>query len=267
MNKVYPTWAMCATPYDDLEFGPTYPIIAQPKLNGVRAKWDISHQLFITRQGKAIPERVLPHLYEKMRSNKDLFVCSLDGELYSNNLRFQDIAGIVSPNRAVAHEEHESINFHVFDLISDLDTLSRQNALVFYPVMRVPYATLYNENQLDIYLKSMVDSGYEGLMLRVPGCPYTIGRTKALIKLKPWKYGHARIIGFNKGKGKYVDTLGALAAEMLGQKYFNVSGGLTDKQRKYIWIRQRKYIHQMIMIKYRELSRGGIPIQPQVVSL
>ena len=187
----------------------------------------------------------------------------LDGELYAHGMPFQEIEKRTAVNRQAPHIDAGSIDFHAFDLISSEDTESRQITLAHIYKPWVAVGCARSEREVMEYLTIMRQAGYEGVMLRAYNVPYLEGCTEALIKLKPWTYGVATVIGFSPGKDKYQDTLGALIVRM-STVTFNVSGGLTDEDRDFIWAHKASILNMEVPIKFRDTFNSGIPVQPQL---
>jgi DNA ligase 1 len=260
-SSLYP-WAMLATNWDKVKNQIIYPVFVQPKLNGVRAKWCGKRQLFISRQGEVWPEFIIPHLYNQFQCAVDRDV---DGELYCHGLKFQEIAQRVAVNKRNQHPLVSEIDFYVFDVISDDSTKIRMDALKQFD-SHVEAQLCDDETAIDIWLASYIEQGYEGIMIRQLGCGYFNGRTEALIKLKPWQYADATIYGFVEGKGKNIGTLGALSVRSnLGDFRIGGGPGLDDAKRKEYWDNKYKYIGTTIKLRYRELSKSGLPLQPQII--
>ncbi len=262
MSAYIPNWAMLAENYLEQDYLP-FPLLAQPKLNGVRAKWCHVTKRFISRQCKVWPEHVLPHLYEKLNNLSPNV--SLDGELYCHGLPFQTITGMVGVRRVLAHPEIKNIEYKVYDVIA---AYSAYNRLLAQPV-NVIHTMLCSRDEVEEYLKNCVNVGYEGCMLRYMHSPYIVGRTQCLLKYKPYQYAVVTIKDFIEGrpgvKGLLTDSLGALVVTMNG-KVFKVGGGsITHEKRKRIWEHKYLFINQQIHIRFTELSKAGIPLQPQIV--
>ena len=270
MNIKYAEWAQLAINYDDADFLPM-PILCQPKLNGVRAKWDFAEQKLISRQGEVFPVIALPHLYEQLMDQKhEEYIHALDGELYCHNLSFQEICARVAVGRTERHPNAYAINFYTFAAIGDKphdNELPEVGHVNGYPnIILVPTTKIYFHGQIQVELDSAVAQGFEGIMLRYPGVIYRPGRTEALIKLKPWKYGVGQVIGMKEGLGKFKGMLGSFLVqhEVDGKKiHFRVGGGLMDDNyRTYAF---KLDVRPRIKFRYREESDAGKPLQPQFV--
>lgn len=269
MKTLKPNWAMLAVDIDAVTAPLFFPMIAQPKLNGVRAGWFPGEGLF-TRQGKRWSEKALPHIYNKLQHEK----LTLDGELYCHNLPFQDVCALAAVNRKLPHKDHIKLEFRPFDIIDDkmpqkerLQILEKHYGDIFYNIV-------FDQTGIEHYLLSAIEDNYEGLMLRKLSAPYFAGRTEALIKVKPWQKMLGTVVGMTEGLGKYKGMLGALVCKLdwfegkicMTEKV-HVSGGLTDEHRRYFWNLPAEIIGRLISIKYRELSKKGIPLKPQILSL
>jgi ATP-dependent DNA ligase len=260
----YPEWASLAVNIDDLEYVP-YPTIAQPKLNGIRAKWDHKEQLFISRQCKHWRPELLPGLYNKMKQFKDV---SFDGELYCHRMSLQDINSRVSINALEPHEDVDKIDFHPFDIISTEKTTNRQKKLEQYPLSIVPYYHCSTDKDTYTLLDTIQRTGYEGLMVRLLGLPYIVGRSMATIKIKSWKYAAVTIIRCTIGEGKNSDRLGRFYCKLSSGKMVKVGGGhISDMERLHVWNNQAYYIGKKLNIRYRDLSNNDIPQHPQMISI
>ncbi len=260
--KQFPEWAMLAYNWEDAEV--EFPVIVQPKLNGVRAKWDTEHKCFISRSGKLIPRVCIPHLYDKF-----LFYTgpSLDGELYSRGMPLQTIKGILTQSRKETSPDAHKLDFSLFDLIeqnyaslrlSKLAELHRRFSIVSEQRASSNEDAMY---WMDYYVKNY---DCEGIMLRQPHGFYTIGRTWNLLKLKPLLRTVCQITEVIEGYGKFTKKLGAFWVMWNGVKFKVGGGNLTTEMRREIWEHKDHYLNKCLEIEYRELTIAGIPSQAQI---
>lgn len=257
-------WAALAVPFDEVEWI-HYPVLVQCKLNGIRARWD--GRELITRQGKIWKRETLPFIYAKLEAWSKLSPgIVLDGELYAHGAPFQAIESITAVNRQIPHEHHRLIDFHAFDIISDEPSERRQEKLSALYDPWVATSLVSSLKGVETFLHMVVEAGFEGLMIRALGVPYIPGRGESLIKLKPWKYANATIVGFKIGQGKYAGTLGALQLSWEGILFF-ASGGLSDETRNRIWNNRETWLSRGVVFKYRDTSNKGVPMFPQIERL
>ena len=240
------------------------PCIVQPKLNGVRAKWDFINQCFISRSGKLIPELCIPHLYEKMKS-VDGF--DLDGELFCQGMPLQDIKGILTQSRLETAPNAAMIDFHIFDIIQSdycYRRLDKMQELYGNTTIQIVNSYIADSHEM---LKTMdriiLDKGYEGIMIRNRMGLYVEGRSWNLMKLKPLIRIQVQITGFIEGYGKFGGKLGAFLVQWDG-KTFKIGGGnMSTAERKEWWEDRHQWLGKLIEIEYRELTIAGIPSQAQ----
>lgn len=91
----------------------------------------------------------------------------------------------------------------------------------------------------------------EGVMLNICNAKYVCKRTKNLLKVKVFQDCDVRIVGFQQGSGKYINTLGALLVDYKGNTV-GVGSGLTDEQRDEIWSNQENYLGKIVTVQYFE---------------
>lgn len=243
-----------------------YPQIGQPKLNGLRACWDGKH--LISRQRIVWSEHKLPHIYEKLRAwSSNNPGIALDGELYEHGMPLQEINKRCAINSVDPHDDCGRVDYHAFDIIGDGEAEERLMTLsqIYKPWVAVCHVE--NTKSMELWLDRFCEAGYEGMMLRDKRGRYEGNRSDGLLKIKPWTYAKAMIVGFNPGEGKYKGVLGSLRVKPVGFEPCNVSGGLTDDQRVYIWENQKGYDASVILIRFRDVSNAKRPLMPQVVKL
>lgn len=270
MNLKYNNWAMLATDIEKVRDGIRYPVLFQEKLNGIRAKWDVEKGILISRQGEPWLESILPHIYKKL---KDFRGVSFDGELYAPGLKLQQVLERCAVTRIAPHEDCGVVNYYIFDTITALHTENRQNVTKsFAQALGFPYVEsfgLLNHTAVNGYYNSALKNGAEGAILRQTGHPYIVGRTEALIKIKPWRTMEVTILKVIEGLGKLQGTFGTfLVCETMNEaNRFFVGGGqgMTNGKRAFYWECRSELPGEVITIRYRDISSAGTPLQPQIV--
>ncbi|RPD85244.1 DNA ligase [Luteimonas sp. 100069] len=198
------------------------------KLDGVRARWD--GRALWTRAGHRI-------------ATPPAFVAGwpdtpMDGELWIARGRFDVVSGIARSSRPDP-AAWEAVRFMVFDLPAQAGPFSERvvamRALVAQtarPQLRaVEQTRMTTRAALDARLAQVVAAGGEGLMLHHADAHYGVGRSAALLKLKPHDDAEARVVAHTPGKGKYAGVLGALVVEHHDGRRFRIGTGFTDAQR------------------------------------
>lgn len=167
----------------------TFPLIAQPKLDGVRCIARATGLFSRERE----PIETHPHIVEALRPlfevRPDLV---LDGELYLHGEPLQVIA-------PAARYGTVQLEFHVFDIASDAPASERQDDLdrliIDLPfVCRVSTVVCADMNELDAHYRQCLADGYEGQMVRNPSAPYLNKRCRELLKRKPREDAEAEIV-------------------------------------------------------------------------
>lgn len=250
---------MLAKDFEDQE-AVHMPCIIQPKLNGVRAKWDPERRLFISRQGEVFNALAIPHLYD---GYLNVTTC-LDGELYCHGMAFQDICGIVAIARTSAHPDHQKVQFWPFDVISSAPTEER---LKHHNIV-VPWHHAGSIADIKYHHEQWIAQGFEGTMIRRLGVPYQAGRTADLLKLKKKHTASVTITGFEPGKGKFLGAVGAVWVDLNSKHHFKLGGGnISENQRRAMWQKRDEWLGRTISIEYCETATSGKPLKAQIKSL
>jgi DNA ligase-1 len=255
-----------------------YPILASPKLDGVRAIG--TPQGLMSRSGKLIPNRHVQMLFGKSCE------AGFDGELIVGEPT--DPACYRTTMSGVMREDGEPpVTYYVFD------TLAAGERVTFKP--RLDYAKRYGKNipcvrvlhhiliraeeELLRYEEVCLGKGYEGVMIRDPAGPYKHGRSTEregwLLKLKRFADSEARIVGavelchnMNPAKTNAMGhtersshkaskfgagMLGALqVVDLQTGMDFDIGTGFGEALRKELWVQhaQGQLVDRIVSYKY-----------------
>ena len=256
----------------------SYPLIVQPKLDGIRCS--IVDGVPVSRTLKQIPNR------EIFDALSDPRLTGLDGELIVGDPTDQGCMQRTTSFVMAADKTGEPWAFHAFDHWSAAEAeignryIGVVCASTVLPerIVRVSTVSVSNESELLSYESAMIDAGYEGLILRDPSAPYKFGRSGKkgpLLKLKRFIDYEAEIIGVyeelhngneaktnalgrtersnhkvNKaGKG----TLGGFELRAINGPYqgveFRCGTGFTAEQRTDFWLQDRWLLGQTVKVK------------------
>jgi DNA ligase-1 len=97
-------------------------------------------------------------------------------------------------------------------------------------------------------------SGGEGVILRKPQSPYTVGRSRDLLKVKTFQDAEAVVIQHQPGTGKHVGRLGALLVELPNGIRFSIGTGFSDPERE-----NPPPIGTTITFQHQGFTKSGIP--------
>jgi len=210
------------------------------KYDGYRATLyydEEENPVFLSRTGKLFhaPKWFLAG----MPSAKTLKGKIIDGELWAGRENFQ-LMGTVRKKVPVP-EEWCNIQFVVYDITNiDKGFVERiKELLKIVRITKEKWSTITQKNmdypfnnqecpisfteqkkitshkQMDAFYNNILSKGGEGIMLKHPNSSYTNGRSSNMLKYKPSFDREAMIIGYNSGKGKYKDKLGAFVCKPL----------------------------------------------------
>lgn len=229
------TQPMLAQEYDKLKKPLTFPRLAQPKLDGIRAI--VSEEGAYSRQGQDIgtADFIVDSLYTVFNVYASI---EFDGELYNHDFKddFNTLtsvirkgfkvdkkalkAGISEEQQKIAFEEQKRrlIQYHIYDIVDTTMTTSERLDLIDHifldsnvgtnnPYIKVvPTFEVHNQEELDRLLERWLgDEGYEGQMVRDPNAPYEHTRSKALLKRKDFETKEFKLLRIEEGNGNWKD--------------------------------------------------------------
>ena len=245
---------------------------ASPKLDGLRCYF--THGKLLTRNGHEIMG--FEHIIEELNSivlYDEFKPDFIDGELYTNEVNFQEIQGAVMSNKNIDPERKSKIKYNIFalgcknikttdDMVEDLYEIFNKNTFKY--LVKVPYHYIINKSdEIVKYCEMFMQEGYEGVMLRDPIKPYDWKRSNALLKFKLFKEADFTIVGFYEGKDKYEGTLGGLivSGEYTDEEKnitytikSEVGSGFSDALRDEIWENRNEYLEKIAEIKFQNVT-------------
>lgn len=277
-------------PLDKLE----YPVIAEPKLDGVRCVCLIDFNgepSFWSRDEKPFVnfEELEDEIRSLVKKNPYLKGHFLDGEILAKSGRFDDTISRARSHRG--KNTHIDYIFYVFDFDSisyvskcapsgpsGVRLFERKKRLLKIKegirIRTVPFKIINSAESLFEYHWNNCDLGYEGTMVKPLDSYYHNGRNKDWKKIKPFYTTDLKIVSMSEGKGKAAGMMGRIVVEgriedrealQEGQDpceafmhvRCEVGTGFTDELRKELWNNQDKYIGQMVEIQYQEVTKDN----------
>ena len=251
------------------KFGWTWPVIVQAKLDGERCRavmTSAGYKLLSSTCNEIIS---VPHINKFASSSfNHLPFGELDGELYLHGKTFEEIHSIVSRTTNM-HELSETMEYHIFDYISDEPQLKRTTKLSELsipedsPIKIVPSFVAHNMEELMEIYKKLIDTGYEGIIIRHMRAGYARKRSRFGMKFKPKKDDFYKIMeplqAFST-HGTPLGMLGALRCCGSDDTLFKIGAGrLTHEERRELWkdrhLLPDKYAH----VQYQNITSGGVP--------
>jgi len=254
-----------------------YPVIATPKLDGVRciAKDGVA----LSRTMKVIPNRYIQEVF------KELDLHGLDGELMVHG-DFNEVQSAVMSVNGTPNFTYNVFDYWVKPHLAYSERLLKvdrvlRNSLSHH-VDVVQAAVIDSAEEMQAVYDGYIAMGYEGAIVRDPSGPYKLGRSTLnqgyMLKLKPSMDDEAVIIGFKelmrnmdtstKRQENMVgaNTLGALQVNYKGV-LFDIGSGFDDLQRKRLWDMRFSLTGTLVKFKYQELTANGVPRFPVFLGL
>lgn len=219
-----PLSPMLAHDYAKLKKPLAFPVLSQPKLDGIRAT--ISRHGAFSREYQR--HHNVDHILEALapvfaKFPKIIF----DGELYNHDLRddFNQIASVVRKQKVTDAQRAEArrlVQYHIYDaILPDLshntvkrqavlraaldgiatDHLSPKHAGMIEIVLTMP---VVDQNGLDHLYGTYLEHGYEGQMVRLADAPYEADkRSKNLLKRKEFITAEFPLLRIEEGQGNW----------------------------------------------------------------
>lgn len=276
---MFPSKPLLAAPAPDDLTQVSYPVMASPKLDGVRA---------IMIDGQLMSRKYLPigndHVQALFASLPD----GVDGELMVEGESFNATSG------ALRRKDGEpSAIFHVFDYVTEankdaafierfLDLAEAVESIDNVQV--VPHRKVISPDDLGLAHAAHLAGDFEGTMLRDPAGPYKMGRSTQkqgiLLKVKPFVDEEAEVIGFREGEQNTNEATkdalghtkrsthkeGKVGNGMLGSFHCKFSDGATfwcgggpgvsHEQRQEWWAERDDLIGCLATIRYQPYPGG-----------
>jgi DNA ligase-1 len=263
---------MLANSWDDRNNHISEPFYVQPKLDGVRCIMG-QYQgalIMLTRTGKVI--QTMGHIMDDVGCtlNEGEF---LDGELYSDQLTFEEISGLCRTTSKT--HQHIQIKFHCFDFFK-LDALSDPFEQRFKKLetlfKNLPHLHLHKVETTRVLSKKMINrwhdtfvsKGFEGIIIRDANGTYELNeRSNHLLKMKKFETDEYRIVGVEDAKGNDAGTV-VWVCETSDGKKFSVRPKGTREQRSY-WLENQNIFTdgtKRLTVQYQNILESGIPRFP-----
>lgn len=266
---------MLARKWEDIKDKVTYPILSQPKLDGIRCV--LKKDGMWSRTGKKINS--CPHIYEDV---KHLFVKDpnliLDGELYCDKLNndFNKICSLVKKTKPTKEDLIESknvIQYWVYDIpsVKDICTkrISKLHELDFRSksVIKVITVQLADEKSVTKQLEIYIGLGFEGQILRVANSKYENKRSKGLLKHKTFTDEEFEVVSVEEGKGLKSKMIGSATLKNKKGQKFSSNFKLSHDELKEMFKTKDELVGKMVTVKYFNLTPDGIPRFPYIIGI
>jgi ATP-dependent DNA ligase len=245
------------------------PFAVSPKLDGIRAIG--SREGLETRNGKSI--YFLETIKSRIRVLLKQYDCILDGELYSHDLSFNELSGIVRSTKE-QHHNNDEVQYWIFDIVDDTKTYKERVEIIME--MKNTYETIFPGETYLVFLDYVlskhddvrrlhdeyISKGYEGLIARQLNSFYEIGaRSNYLLKYKEFQDDEFEITGFTTGVGGEEGAIIFICKTDSGN--FSVRPRGSMEYRRALYDVGDTLIGKRLTVRYQELdSITGVPRFP-----
>jgi DNA ligase-1 len=248
----------------------TYPCLVQPKLDGVRCLMVMEEQrvTFLSRNGK--PLTTLSHIaadvedYIGSINDCEDYRFILDGEIYSDEITFQEIISAVKKQRP----DSLKLKFRAYDIINDKtqderirDVVNIVNKICSHHVHMVE--SKFSSAKEDIlYLHDLwVSQGNEGAMIRLLNGVYGQGqRSSSLMKVKEFNDGEFAFKNFEFGQRGVRDLI-AVCWDTTGAAEFRAKMEGSDALKEKLYARN-DLEGKSLTVRHFGFTDSGLPRFP-----
>jgi len=257
-----------------------FPCYVQPKLDGLRCICYLvpngsSNDYKVVAQSRTgayfeTVEHICAELRPILLKNPGLI---LDGELYSTEMPFEELAGLIKRKKTsdATLLHRQCIRYHIYDMVVDGVTYSERYARLVGTIpqadqcsyLEVVHTQLIHDlNAFQQAFGEYVASGYEGIMLRnVAGSYRQNYRSHDLQKYKEFVEAEYPIVGFKEACGRDAGTVTWVCATDECRQ-FSVRPRGTQEQRRQWFHDGQQYVGKLLTVIYQELSELNVPRFP-----
>jgi ATP-dependent DNA ligase len=254
-----------------------YPIYCEPKLDGVRclmiATWTPEKEnrkidiTFLSRTGKAY--NTLDHIAYGIRKflanvTNPTNSLILDGEIYADDLNFQEIVSAVKAQK----ENSLKLHFRAYDVVNDKRQTDRRNgfaglinAIGSEFIQHIEWSVAVDAEDVKRFHDQYVQAGYEGAILRCFDGKYAQGqRSRELMKVKEFDSEEFTFKYFEFGQRD--EDLIAVCKTKDGNSEFKAKmiGTAAHKRELYEQYLQEKLDSESLTVKFFGYTEGGAGI-------
>ena len=196
----------------------------------------------------------------------------LDGELYTTELPFEELAGLIKRKKASdTNVNRQCIKYHIYDVVVDGVPYSERHARIVGAISKadkchhlevVHTQLIHNANEFKQAFGEYVAAGYEGIMLRnVDGMYRQNYRSHDLQKYKEFAESEYPIVGFKEADGRDKGTVVWVCATDECRQ-FSVRPRGTQEQRRQWFQDAPQHVGKLLTVIYQELSELNVPRFP-----
>jgi len=249
-----------------------FPCYVQPKLDGLRCICYMNCGKVMAQSRTGAYFETVEHICAELRpillQNPGLI---LDGELYTTELPFEELAGLIKRKKASDANANQCIKYHIYDVVVDGVPYSERHGRIVGAISKadkchhlevVHTQLIHNVNEFKQAFGEYVAAGYEGIMLRNAHGPYRQNyRSHDLQKYKEFVESEYPIVDFKEADGRDKGTVVWVCATDECRQ-FSVRPRGTQEQRRQWFQDGPQHVGKLLTVIYQELSELNVPRFP-----
>lgn len=275
---------MLAHKYEDKFPKMSFPVVAQPKLDGARcnAMWKDGEVKLYSRTCKEYVSspHISQYLTEFLRDHQDII---LDGELYNHELKndFEQIMSLIrqtKPQERDFERSRELVQFHIYDIYDKKSpNLTFEERLYILssipqpentPIKFVDTWDCANQKALDELYSDWAKEGYEGQMVRSWDSVYKVdGRSADLLKRKEFHDAEFEIVSFEEGEANWAGRVKRVHVKLNNGEICGCGIRGSYEYCEELFNNKDSYIGKLATVRYFEETKDGMLRFPVVVDL
>ena len=252
--------------------GIVFPCFVQPKLDGLRCVVYLQSgkPVYQSRTGGyfKVLQHLDPHILQILSADPTLV---LDGELYTPEIPFEELAGIIKKKSLTTADEKriQCVQYHIYDVVTPAVPF-RQRMLMIQQIVPisnpaiqlVPTYLSANEQEFREKFGEYVAQGYEGIMLRnTEGLYRENYRSNDLMKYKEFFEAEYPIVDYKEAVGRDAGTVIWECETPEGRRFSVRPRGSLEARREW-FSTAPTYLGKKLTVIYQELSEMGVPRFP-----
>ena len=251
-----------------------FPCHVQPKLDGLRCIFYMNCGKVMAQSRTGAYFETVEHICAELRpillQNSGLI---LDGELYTTELPFEELAGVIKRKKTSEADmaRVQLVKYHIYDVVVDGVPYSERHGRIVGAISKadkchhlevVHTQLIHNVNEFKQAFGEYVAAGYEGIMLRnVDGMYRQNYRSHDLQKYKEFVESEYPIVGFKEADGRDKGTVVWVCATDECRQ-FSVRPRGTQEQRRQWFQDAPQHVGKLLTVIYQELSELNVPRFP-----
>lgn len=246
-----------------------YPVIVQPKVDGIRCLVVVSHDgvKMLTRNGIVIAQfSALAPASHGLRPIARRMLCELDG-VYDGELFAGSFEATISAFRSGSWPD--STVLYLFD-VERCKLMAQPDMPLHLRLQVMPTTAVYghvtalrstlcmNESEVDAEFNRALADGYEGIVVK----RHDGTRADTWMRRKTSQDVDMRVVAVNEGTGRNAGMLGSLVCELNGVRTNVPAAAMPPAQRRAVWESRSEYLGCTVQVRCMGITARGRLRQP-----